>query len=472
MRGEAAAGTPVRVAVVGHTNAGKTSLIRTLTRDVAFGEVSVHPGTTRHVEGMVLLAGEEPVLELYDTPGLEDSMALLDLLEEAGGRSVDGIRRIETFLEGPAARGELAQEAKVLRQVLAGDIALYVIDAREAVLGKYRDELAILSWSARPVVPVLNFVAAAGAQERAWREQLARLGLHAVVSFDTVLFDPEGERRLLETMQTVLEPHYARLQALIDERRARSAELRRGAAASLADLLIDVAALRVRVEDGDSDTAARRGEGLRERVREREQACVSDLVEMFGFRAGDFHLRGAPVSGGRWQTDPFAPETLRVFGITAGGGALTGAAIGLGVDALTGGLSLGAAAAIGAAVGASWSTLGRFGGRLLDRVRGRLELRVDDPTLEVLAARQLWLVRTLLRRGHASLDVVEIDAAEGSPWRGRRLPRSIRLAREHPRWSRIGDGGGFPEDGGRGAALHELQRGLLDCMDAPAGDRP
>ncbi|WP_200870248.1 GTPase, partial [Pseudomonas aeruginosa] len=42
---------PLILAVVGHTNTGKTSLLRTLTRDRGFGEVSHRPSTTRHVEG-------------------------------------------------------------------------------------------------------------------------------------------------------------------------------------------------------------------------------------------------------------------------------------------------------------------------------------------------------------------------------------------------------------------------------------
>ena len=43
------------VAVVGHANAGKTSLMRTLLRDSEFGEVADQAGTTRHVEGGALL---------------------------------------------------------------------------------------------------------------------------------------------------------------------------------------------------------------------------------------------------------------------------------------------------------------------------------------------------------------------------------------------------------------------------------
>ncbi len=62
----------LKIAVVGHTNVGKTSLMRTLTRDVDFGEVSDRPATTRRVEGTGLFVDCRKVLELYDTPGLED----------------------------------------------------------------------------------------------------------------------------------------------------------------------------------------------------------------------------------------------------------------------------------------------------------------------------------------------------------------------------------------------------------------
>ena len=70
---------PLKLAVVGHTNVGKTSLLRTLTRDVGFGEVSHRPSTTRHVEGARLSVDGEALLELYDTPGLEDAIALKNI---------------------------------------------------------------------------------------------------------------------------------------------------------------------------------------------------------------------------------------------------------------------------------------------------------------------------------------------------------------------------------------------------------
>jgi len=76
------------IAVVGHTNTGKTSLMRTLTRKRDFGKVSSRPATTRRVEAAELEVSGA-VLRLYDTPGLEDSTGLLAHLDalqaERGG---------------------------------------------------------------------------------------------------------------------------------------------------------------------------------------------------------------------------------------------------------------------------------------------------------------------------------------------------------------------------------------------------
>ena len=187
----------LKLAVVGHTNTGKTSLLRTLTRNVEFGEVSARPATTRHVEGTSILLGGQAAMELYDTPGLEDSIGLLDHLDDlAGKRRVDGLDVVREFLDSRPARRRFSQEAKAIRQLLQCDLALYVIDARDRVLGKHRDELEILARCATPVVPVLNFTADPSAQVSLLRAQLARTNIHAVAEFDTVVLDRSGERHV------------------------------------------------------------------------------------------------------------------------------------------------------------------------------------------------------------------------------------------------------------------------------------
>jgi len=208
---------PLRLALVGHTNVGKTSLLRTLTRDIDFGEVSHRPSTTRHVEGARLSVDGEALLELYDTPGLEDAIALRDYLEqlERPGERLDAATLLDRFLDSVEARQRFEQEAKVIRQLRASDAGLYVIDAREPVLAKYRDELAVLAGCGRPLVPVLNFVAADGHRADDWRAILARLGLHALVRFDSVAPPADGEaRRVRLVSRGCLAPSERRVRAV------------------------------------------------------------------------------------------------------------------------------------------------------------------------------------------------------------------------------------------------------------------
>ena len=71
----------LKLAVVGHTNTGKTSLMRTLLRDTHFGEVKDEAGTTRHVEQATIRLNHTNLVHLFDTPGLEDATGLLEWLE-------------------------------------------------------------------------------------------------------------------------------------------------------------------------------------------------------------------------------------------------------------------------------------------------------------------------------------------------------------------------------------------------------
>lgn len=433
----------LKVAVVGHTNTGKTSLMRTLMRDIGFGEVSDRPATTRHVEGAALIINSQARIELYDTPGLEDSMALRDHLDSLPGRNdrrIDEVDLIHQFLAGPEAHARFAQEAKALRQVLASDVALYVIDARDRVLGKHKDELEILARCARPVVPVLNFTAGPEAQTALWREHLSRANMHAVAEFDTVVLDEHGERRLLEKMSTLLDRHHATLNALIHERQQQRTRLIRASADLVADMLIDVAAHVVSVPADDAAHAASAMETLKSRVREREQTCVEQLLELHRFRASDYQAGDLPLIEGRWGVDLFSPAAMKQFGVRTGGAAAAGAMAGLTIDAMVGGMSLGAATAVGAAIGALLGAGHTHARRLIDQVRGWTELRGDDGTLQVLLARQSALIQALLRRGHASMDPIRLTDSNKAMFPKsvvRRLPAGLDEARLKPQWSRL-----------------------------------
>lgn len=431
--------TPLRIAVVGHTNTGKTSLLRTLTRDAGFGVVSDRPATTRRVEAAALMIEGEPRVELFDTPGLENSIGLLELLERMRGElRLDWLETIRQFLASEAAHGEFSQEAKALDQVLRSDVALYIIDARDPVLGKYRDELEILGRCGVPVVPVLNFVAGADARRELWREQLARVNMHAVAEFDTVVLDFDSERRLYEAIKVLAARHRATIESLVADLAVRRRWLLRASAELLADLLIDVAAHVVLARRSEPEQVAEAMDSLKRDVRAREQRFVEEILALHRFGPDDYAYVQLPVAGGAWGTDLFNPEVLRQFGIRTGSAAAAGAAAGLAIDAAVGGLTLGAAAATGAIIGALYGVVRDRGRDLVAMLGGYSELRVDDATLRLLALRNALLVDALFRRGHASQQPMRLEErARAAQLDTTPVMSALTAARAHPEWSRM-----------------------------------
>ncbi|NKI35330.1 GTPase/DUF3482 domain-containing protein [Wenzhouxiangella sp. XN79A] len=456
---------PLQVAVVGHTNTGKTSLLRTLTRDARFGQVAPTAATTRQVEGAALAAGERVVVELYDTPGLEDAGALFDALEAAGGGRHDGPDRIRALLDDADARRRFDQECRVLEQLLASDCALYVIDAREPVLGKYQDELAILALCARPILPVLNFVAAGDHRAVEWRNALSRVNLHAVAEFDTVAFALEAEAGLWNKLATLLDRRGRDLELLIDDRRERAAWQHAAARRAIAELLVDAAGAEQKVR---SDDPAARSAGLdllKKRIAAREQRCVDELLSLYRFDAASYAALDLPLTDGRWAASPFDPALLADTARQTGTGAGAGAAAGAAFDLATGGLSLGAGtlagALIGGGVGAAWLP----GRSLIDKARGQLRLQADDAAMLHLAGRQRALIAALEQRGHASTAPVEAGLAELDPPRIAALRGLLARARIRPDHSTLN----APDAEEKTGRARRIDR-LVEILEGRTGD--
>ena len=434
----------IRIAVVGHTNAGKTSLLRTLTRRASFGEVSQRPGTTRHVESVDLEVNGQPAVRFFDTPGLEDAVALREHLAGLDPQATPP-ERIRLFLQGPEAHGVFEQEAKVLRTMQGIDAAFLVIDVREPVLPKFRDEIELLNSCARPVMPVLNFVRDASSREPAWKELLSAYGLHVQVSFDAAAPFVGAERELYSDLSTLLRDRRELLRGVVDSLTAEAAERRRAACTRIAGLLIDAAALRRSMPAEEfADTARRKAfvAALQKEVFDKAQRCTDDLLALYGFRPDDAGEAPLPLIEGRWTLDFFSPEAMKEAGLRLGKGAVIGAAAGVVADLAVAGISLGTGAAVGGAIGGAVSQgWGPFGRKLANKLRNVHELTAEDGVLFALVAWQLKLARALERRGHAATGRIaaETSATQDAPTRATAAAvRAARPARSHPEWESAG----------------------------------
>lgn len=475
------ANRPLRLAVVGHTNTGKTSLLRTLTRNPKFGEVTNSPGTTRHVEGVRLSIDSNTIIELYDTPGLEDSVALLDYIENEltkDGERLDGPDQIQRLLESPESTGKFEQEARVLRALLECDAGLYVIDSRDPVLAKHKDELNLLSRCGHPIMPVLNFTDVAEHRIEEWRSAMARIGLHVSVEFDTVAPAIDGESSLYDRLSMLISQHAALLQrvknSIIKQRNQRL----QSAYKLISELIVDVAAWRT-LAPADTESITTVTIYLRNAVRQHEQRCVQSLLQLYNFDSNTFLAHQLPLKGERWEMDLFSSQALKEMGIHVSKGVAAGAMAGATLDAIALGTSLGAGTVIGAAAGGLWQSADKWGKRIYSRMRGFQEISVDNSVIRLLLVRQMALLNALDQRGHAAqqpivlatddsevIDSISNNEAVEMDFRTANLPETISTARANPNWSALSDE--YSPSGRRQDAINNLANVL--GVSVPSAD--
>lgn len=451
---------PIQIAVVGHTNAGKTSLLRTLTRRPNFGEVSDRPGTTRHVEAIELKIDGTAAVRFFDTPGLEDSVALADYIKSLEN-CITPPDRVRAFLAGPEARGSFEQEAKVLRTMLEIDAAVYVIDTREAVLPKFRAEIEILASCARPIMPVLNFVRHPDSRKAEWRSTLAAYGLHAYVQFDAVAPFVGSEKKLYQDLLTLLQDYRSELLRVIEDLDEQYRERRLAGCRVIADLLTDMAALRREIPKEEFDLPGRKSalvSELRNLALRRMRESIADMLAVHGFRQEDANEAVLPWLEGRWEADLFNPETLKEAGRRLGKGAAVGAALGLAADIASAGLSLGTGSVIGAALGGIASQgWGPFSRKLANQARGVQEVTLENAVLLIMGEHMVKLLWALEQRGHAAVGKVVVggDLTDEIKKELNALIDAVQPARGHPEWN-TAEFGTQAETAQRERFIHEL----------------
>ncbi len=400
---------PVVVTVAGHTNHGKTTTVRSLTRRPRFGQVSPEPGTTTEIRPQRFHLLHKTFMLLFDTPGFERAG---DALSHCG-EAFDIDRIAEFFANDPKYHLEQA----VLTQVRQSDVVLYVVDVRQRVLEKYQDEFRLLSRSEVPVVPVLNFVAQEGTRRDEWEAWFRKNNFHSYTPYDAFYHEPPDEEALFRQIQTAvkLPLHRHFIELWINEGRARLARGRAESARAIAELLIDVAAFRLEqagvIPAERSRTARELSQRFARLIMEREAATHRQIVKLYEFDEDLLESVGqASDSEPIWGQDLFGPEMRKHAGIGVKGGAAAGALTGGTIDAFTGGASFLAGTLLGGMLGALAGALAAgFYNVNYDVKTQRLTLQTEPPTLRMLLGRSVALARRTHRRGHGNEQPLIVD---------------------------------------------------------------
>jgi hypothetical protein len=371
----------IALSLVSHTNAGKTTLARTLLqRDV--GEVRDAAHVTEWAEDHLLLRspqGDE--LLLWDTPGFGDSLRLLQRVQRDG--TALGWFLSEVWDRWRNRAFWSSQQA--LRHVKEhSDVVLYLVNASESPQAApyVAAEMQLLAWMGKPVIVLLNQLgagqdlAAEAADVQAWRDHLGGWPhVRQVIPLDAFARCWVQESVLWGAVAQVLPAaQQAPMERLHEAWRTARWQTFEDSARALSRTLAHVASTRVALDApqglGESMRAlsSRLGHwalSLAGRGSERDDALSEAQGRLMAaldqsVREGTAELLGLHGLSGQVQGE-ILERVARQMDVAARidegsaalwGGALTGALAGLKADLATGGLTLGGGLLAGGLIGA------------------------------------------------------------------------------------------------------------------------
>jgi len=424
--------TTITLSLISHTNVGKTTLARTLLRrDV--GEVRDEVHVTDTSESYALLATDDALLRLWDTPGFGDTARLMRRLRREDDPLGWFLHQVwDRFVDRPLW---CSQEAvRNIKQ--EADVVLYLVNAAEEPqdAGYVGLELELLTWIGRPVLLLLNHVGAeVRALEGRWKRFIEAWPVVAdVLSLDAFTRSWVDEATLLERVEALLdEAKRPAMRALLGGWNERNLAVFRASCEAMAGYLTAAAVDRESLapeapgegSDGPLDVLAsvlkitplgkkRAMARLNQRLDDTTRTLMGQLIDAHGLygdsaariekRLQDYQVTGAKLP------------------INEASGALAGAVVsgalgGLAADVLAGGLTLGGGMIAGGILGALGGSALARGYRWVSGDR-RPAVRWSGEFLDLLFRQALlrYLSVAHFGRGRGSYQDVEHPAHWGA----------------------------------------------------------
>ncbi|MCB1065707.1 MAG: DUF3482 domain-containing protein [Verrucomicrobiae bacterium] len=364
----------VVLSLISHTNAGKTTLLRTLLRQDV-GEIAdrAHVTVESKVYPLIQTDDESATLELWDTPGFGANLAKLS---ERLRQQKNPIGWMMHQIWDRHQDASLFHSQEALRNVQNhADIVLYVVDMSQKPeqVGYVDAEMEVLSLMGKPVIVVLNQTgspepAAAREREESIRKLLDRYPVaRHVLTLDAFTRCWVQEHHLLDLVCELIEDSKKKKTA------KRLTEAWTRGQLEVFGQSVDLFAklFAESVTDNEAflhanflgrvkqmlDKEARHGEfdrlqqAMYERLRERTENTVNQLITLHGIDGTTARKFSEAAREQFSATGGKVDEMLA----SIGGGALTGLVGGVVLDLASHGISFGSGAAIGAILGGATS---------------------------------------------------------------------------------------------------------------------
>ncbi len=360
----------LQLCLISHTNAGKTTLARTLL-GMDVGEIRDAAHVTETADAHTLLATDEgDSLQLWDTPGFGDSVRLAKRLSQAGNPV--GWFLTEVWDRARDRPFWLSQRALLAARDNA-DVVLYLVNASEDPQdsGYVAPEMQILQWLGKPVIVLLNQTGPPKTPNEEhseidrWARHMRPFGVvRDVIALDAfarcwvherVLFDAVGKcvspdkqagyARLITAWERRNRTRFdASMQAIAQQIIAAAQDKEAIEDASPFKATLNTLGIGKNASNGARDTAIA---AMSERMSRTATKTTAKLLALHGLQGS----AAAPINQRLRENFTFnTPLDVKQAGLL--GAIASSAATGASADLLSGGLTLGGGMLVGAVIGA------------------------------------------------------------------------------------------------------------------------
>ncbi len=381
------------IAVLGHPNEGKSSVLSTLAEDDSV-RVSAFPGETVVCRSFPVIIDGCEVLRFTDTPGFQDPFRVVTELRRLAEQSGDCIAR---FREQFADVSELADDIELLAPVARGAGIIYVVDGSRPVRNVDRAEIEILRLSGRPRMAVINCKSDSFDYLEDWKNEFRR-NFNANRLFNAHRATYAERISLLETLQSVDQDWQPILENVLVAVKADWEARNRQTVEIILDLVTDCLGYTVSAKIRQPEDQERLRSELMSRyhreVQHKEKEAHNRIRALYKHNIFNVVLPEESLL----HHDLFSEKTWELFGLSktqvAVVGGLGGAALGAGVDLAVGGMALGLVTGIAGAAGA----LGALWGSRKIAEQGLLGLRFGGEQCSVGPSKEINFLFILLNR--------------------------------------------------------------------------
>jgi len=338
-------------AILGHPNEGKSAVVSTLSEDDSV-IVSPTPGETRQCRTFSVKIDGREIIRFTDTPGFQLPGQTLKWMESYSGKPEN---IVHAFNSEHRDDPDFKNETELFKPVERGAGIIFVVDGSRPIRNNDRMEMEILRLTGRPRMAIINCKESSEVYMNEWKDAF-RKNFNSVRMFNAHNAN-YGERiALLESLKFIDQDWQPALETVItafkkdwEYRNLRVSEL----ICDLLDTTLNHTASRTYLSEADGKAATPELQReYQKQITAIEKKAFDQIRQLFKHHIYQIDLPESSVI----REPLFARNTWQVLGLTqnqlAGIAAISGGAVGVGLDIAAHGLTFGVFTAIGGAIGA------------------------------------------------------------------------------------------------------------------------